>query len=678
MKKIIFIIFILLSILLNANNIEGINSNFHNIKRFYCYENTEFQFNISEYIYSYDNFTYRLLNQVILENKNNENIDDSLINDFYKGLYLRITKSETHNYFEDYIKLYAFIMLNDTMNSKLMMNKLKQYNKKEIDSILMIVKSANLVRQKKYKEAYQLIKNYKDDFSLYIRSIFYIENNDKEKALIILKKISNKRLLEDTYILIAEILLEKKSYNQALSYIDNFEKYFMQSKNYYTNLYLKGLVYYHKGYFNKSIKILREVTLKSRNSKIKGNAYYLIGKNYFMLGKYDEMEKYLSYVKNPLIKSDYKKNALFLDGKGMFFKGEYNKAINKFLEFLNEYPNDFLTPYAYQLLAESYFNVNDYDKVIYYMNKVDKPNFLKKKLIYLKYFIDYKNGVYSDSINAYIDFLRKEKDNPLRNEIYDYIFSNSNNDSLKNELLKQYINEFPDNKKNVNYVIELIPFLIFEELTDDIYFYSNKVKKYFPKQKDIVFTSFINKMIEMGMYKQTIEYYTRYAEFFEKENSQIMYKIAKILLNENNEKGCEILLKNIIEKFQDEYSDSSYIYLSKIYLKDNNIKQMELLYRNYRKLQKNMFIEALLLYNIGLYYKNNAYYDKAMEVLLESAEDFGEYRNEAAQSLLEASECAYKNNDKEYASILLEKAELLATEIDILNTIKIKKDKYNE
>jgi len=70
----------------------------------------------------------------------------------------------------------------------------------------------------------------------------------------------------------------------------------------------------------------------------------------------------------------------------------------------------------------------------------------------LKYFVDYKDGLYPDSIDAYISFIEHEKNNPFKKNAYERIIEETKSDSLKLFYLKIILLNSTEVKRFIRYL----------------------------------------------------------------------------------------------------------------------------------------------------------------------------------------------------------------------------------
>lgn len=645
----------------NTSSIDKLTSYSANSE--YCIENYLSNDAVNDYLIS-------LLNMQPHKIRSSNRLDTMLLL-YERGLHSRIRSYSPENYIEQYLIISSYIADKYYDSAALENKKLRQYNIPSIDSLSMLIDGVIQYKVGNIDSAYDLVKYSDNNYSLYLSALCLLKRDRPDSSLTMLQNINTHSITHSSYIVMTDIFIEKEEYSNALNYIENFEEEFKQSEKMPYMMYAKGYIYYKRGYFKRSIGILEQMTQIARNSVLKGNAMYLIGKNYFMLGDYANMEKSLQMVKNDLIPSDFRKNAIFLDGKGMFFNGDYRKAAVKLEEFIAIYPEDFLTPYAYQILAQSYFYMGKYTKSLSYIESIKNPEFVVDKLVLMKYFIDYKQGLYGDSISAYISFIDREKNNPLRKDAYEYIIANSDIMELKIDYLRKYLAEFPDNEDFSTYVGPAIDYIVFYERFSDIYWFADMLSRYMNPCRDDVFSALLDKMYELNMNTQIVEFYSKYADNYINEDYMTVYRVARILMSSKDYDGAQLLLQHIYE-LQSDYADSAIIMLGDIYYNTDNIEGISTLISQCEE----PVILGFLYRNKGDILNRERDYQHAVNTYIISAEMFGEERNDAAVSLISAARSAYANNDADYAHILLERASVLALETDVINIIKVLHEEF--
>ena len=185
------------------------------------------------------------------------------------------------------------------------------------------------------------------------------------------------------------------------------------------------------------------------------------------------------------------------------------------------------------------------------------------------------------------------------------------------------------------------------------------------------FSSQAHKMEELEMDSKIIEFYSRFAEQYIIENKDMVYCVANILMKDRNYDEAELLFTHITES-ESIYADSSIIQLGIIFTHNHELVKLD---KIMSELSPENGVYPYLLRNRGEIYHYNRDFERAVNEFLQSAELFGENRNEAALSLIMAAESALEHKDIEYCSILLQRASVLATDTEIVNKIKVMDDK---
>lgn len=520
-----------------------------------------------------------------------------------------------------------------------------------------------------YEKSIEVSSDFNGDFSEILKIISLYRLNRFDECIKSIEKFQNFSNYPEILKIYIHLNYTRKIFDKIDNLCDLFLEKYKNDQDYNYILYIKGQILFKKGYFQKSLYFINQVILNEvKDSVLIGNAYYLAGKNYFMLGDYDRMENYLNVFRESNISSDFKKNALFLDGKGFFLKGDYKKAIKKLETFSKDFPDDELTVYSDQMITESYFNLKNYKKFKEYIQKRNYPDFINEKLIFLKYFVDYKDGLYPDSIDAYISFIEHEKNNPFRKNAYERIIEETKSDSLKLFYLKNYLIEFNRGEKiyqifekNITFLYENTSNEFFMNFFKNMDFSNEKVCKLFlilindiyRKKKDYLFVINLtqNFLDNIKFYKDEIEFV-----FIESLSNIGNYDAALLLIDKKL-------------KFRNVFYDSLYITKFSIYSKKNDIENLTKIVESYDG--GNIYVEGELnrflaekFYSIKMFQQAKEYFRKALVL-------YGDDREKVALVLTELAETHYALDEKENASIIAQQALFFTKDINLINRIKL-------
>ncbi|MEO0281527.1 MAG: hypothetical protein ABIN05_04175 [candidate division WOR-3 bacterium] len=544
-----------------------------------------------------------------------------------------------------------------------------KFLKDSLKTIFYIFKGYSYYYLNDLENSLKISSEFKGDLSniLKIISLYKLQKyDDCIKTIEEFENFVNYPEIFKTYI---NLNFMKKNYEKLDYFCDLFLAKYLEDKDYYYVVYIKSQILFKKGYFKKSLDFVNQVILNEKyDSILLGNAYYLAGKNYFMLGDYDKMENFLNVFRESNISSDFKKNALFLDGKGFFLKGDYKKAIKKLEDFSIEFPEDELTIYADQMIAESYFNLKNYKKFKEYLTKRNYPDFIKDKMIYLKYFVDYKDGLYPDSIQSFISFINNEKNNPFKKNAYERIIEETDSDSLKIYYLKNYLIEFNRGEKVFQIFEKNIPF-IYENLKVDFIttffksmdFSNEKVCKIFYLLLNYAYKNQMNYTFVINL----IQDFPDNMRFYKDE---VEYILINSLKNIGNYDAALILIDKKL-KIKNIFSDSLLILQFAIYSQKNDIEKLTKLVENYDG--GDIFIEAELNRFLGEKFFSLKMYSQAKEYFRKALVLYQDNREKVALVLTELAETHYALDEKENASIIAQQALFFANDINLINRIKL-------
>jgi len=586
------------------------------------------------------------------------------------GDYLKVIQTKGANYQESYIRFLAMVKLERWQEGIEELDGVRMAGDSEIDSICAIGEAVCRYFIGDFEKALLLVSGFGDDYSTYLRSLIFSAKGEDDSLIKQLAALYSDRIEPYRTYLLINSYNRKKDYSNTLAMIERMESFYPYFDGMAEIKYLKGQILYKKGYFKRSIMALQDVILKSDSSStLFGNAYYLIGKAYFMLGDYDKMEEYLYYVKLDASRSDFKKNAEFLDGKGFFLKGDYKKASEKLKDFSSRYPEDELTQYAYQLLSQSYFYMKNYKRTEYYMGLLKSPSFFADKLIMMKYFIDYRNGVYADSISAYRDFLSKEASNPMRREAYETIIRECSSDSMRVWAFDNLNREFPESENLYMHAVSLCRVISSSCSSDFIIRFITSLKNSRKEKFEQVFMLYLKTLSDEKRHKEVLDLYGKFSADLSSSKNGASYLTALSLKEMRNTDGALFMLVSL-SSGGDEFADSSLIKRAEIYFETEDSDFLKK-YVESKADSSNEYVAGELYRIYGEKLLSQKRYREARDAFLKSAELYGDNRNKAAKVLLKCSDASASIGEKNEAVIFAEKALLMATDIDVLNEIKL-------
>lgn len=571
---------------------------------------------------------------------------------------------------ENYVQEYLYLKnLFHEKNYEKIISYKPVFLKDSIGLIYKIFLGYSFLYLKDYEKSIEVSSKFSGDFSEILKIICLYRLTRFDECIKSIEKFQNFSSYPEILKLYIHLNYTRKNFEKLDDLCDLFFEKYKGDEDYNYILYIKGQILFKKGYFKRSLKFINQVILNEvKDSVLIGNAYYLAGKNYFMLGDYDRMENYLNVFRESNIASDFKKNALFLDGKGFFLKGDYRKAIKKLKNFSKDFPDDELSTYADQMIAESYFNLKNYKKFKEYLKKRNYPDFINEKLIFLKYFVDYKDGLYPDSISSYISFIENEKSNPFRKNAYERIIEETNSDSIKLFYLKNYLIEFNGAEK-VYQIFEKSLVFLYENTSYEFFLKFFKNMDFSSERVDKLFLLLISEIYNKKKdYLFVVKMTQNFLDNIKFYKDEIEYIFIKSLGNLGNYDAALTLVDKKL-KVKNDFYDSLYMIKFSIYSEKNDVENLTNVVESYDG--GNIYLEAELnrvlaekFYSIKMFQQAKEYFRKALVL-------YGDDREKVALVLTELAETHYALDEKENASIIAQQALFFTRDVNLINRIKL-------
>jgi len=174
--------------------------------------------------------------------------------------------------------------------------------------------------------------------------------------------------IEEIYFILGQSYLWLEKYKEAEESFGKLILLYPQSEVISQAKYYKGLCLFNQKKYKETIEILEELISEEErgvNDKQRAEAQYLLAHCWLNLGKYDKVSKELEDLKqyktsNPLI---FEKSIFDL-GLTYSIQGDKEKAILKFQEFIERYPQSKLIKSAHFKLSECLFDLKKYKLVL--------------------------------------------------------------------------------------------------------------------------------------------------------------------------------------------------------------------------------------------------------------------------------------------------------------------------
>jgi len=174
---------------------------------------------------------------------------------------------------------------------------------------------------------------------------------------------SNLSLLE-----MGNILFNKKEYEKAISYYEEFVKRSPGNPRVSQALYQQGISLYRLEYFSEAINKWEKLAKEYKQDELAPQALLQAGKTYFGLSKYDQALSTYRQLLEEYPRSDMVKDAVLQIGQCYYNQGKIQDAITQYEKFIKDYPEDEKVGPVLEQLQMSYYrqgkSVEELEKLI--------------------------------------------------------------------------------------------------------------------------------------------------------------------------------------------------------------------------------------------------------------------------------------------------------------------------
>ena len=174
----------------------------------------------------------------------------------------------------------------------------------------------------------------------------YAERGEYEKAADVQEKALAKAQEEggeagDLSLLeMGNILYNKKDYEKAVSYYEEFVKRSPGNPRVSQALYQEGMSLYRLQYFTEAITKWEKLAIEYKQDELAPRALMQAGKTYFGLGKYDQALGSYQWLIEKYSSSDVVKDAVLQIGQCYYNQGKIKDAITQYEKFIRDYSED--------------------------------------------------------------------------------------------------------------------------------------------------------------------------------------------------------------------------------------------------------------------------------------------------------------------------------------------------
>ena len=171
----------------------------------------------------------------------------------------------------------------------------------------------------------------------------------------------------------ANVLFNKKEYEKAISYYEEFVKRSPENPKVSQALYQEGLSLYRLEYFSEAIKKWEKLARRYKEDKLAAQGLLQAGKTYFGLGKYDQALSIYRWLLEEYPSSEMVKEAVLQIGQCYYNQGNIQDAIAQYEEFIRDYPEHENVGAVLEQLQMSYYrqgkSIEELEKLIAHFPK---------------------------------------------------------------------------------------------------------------------------------------------------------------------------------------------------------------------------------------------------------------------------------------------------------------------
>ena len=177
------------------------------------------------------------------------------------------------------------------------------------------------------------------------------------KAIEASKEMENPEVQRSALLDSADVLFNKREYDKAVSFYDEFVKNNAGDPRAERALYQMGLALYRQEYFTEAIRRWTQLTDGFKNGALAPDATFQTGRTYFGLGQYDAAFLNFKKVLDLYPQTPQAKEALLQLAQCRYNEGKIDEAILHYKAFLDKYPQDEKVIEVTELLQMAYYKL---------------------------------------------------------------------------------------------------------------------------------------------------------------------------------------------------------------------------------------------------------------------------------------------------------------------------------
>ena len=269
---------------------------------------------------------------------------------------------------------------------------------------------------------------------------------------------NDQRLINDSYLRLADSYLITKDYNNAILWYNKVISSNSSDADY--AMYQKAICYGSQGEFNKKLTTLSKLTNNFKRSQYYDEALYDIASTNLILGDQRHAITYFDKLVKEKPKSSYAKKALVKMGFIYYGNSQYQQAVTALRKVIDNYPASLEAKEALVTLQNVYMDMGQVDSYIEYANSLDFVQVSTSEEDSLKFTTGenyYINNDCGRAITTLKKYVEQFPNGGFVLTAYHYLSQclEKNNDNTEALVYYQKIVEYPENQYTVKALLKV-------------------------------------------------------------------------------------------------------------------------------------------------------------------------------------------------------------------------------
>ncbi|MBZ4683116.1 MAG: repeat-containing protein [Fusobacteriales bacterium] len=483
-----------------------------------------------------------------------------------------------------------------------------------------------------YNKKFPNDRKYRQEIYLNVGNI-YVKNNELKKGETVYKEFL--KIQDDSVILenLITVLLNQGKYSELLIYLDKQE---INNEN----IYLRGIANLGISNFGEAEKAFLSLVKSDETTyQEKERANVKLIEVYLLTKQYEKLLKYVEEYEKNGYKLDYN-NVMQNKALAYFRLNQYENARNiyKTLEKNKDYKEQ-----AIYMIAETYYNEENYKNAKIYYEKVIKESKNLKNIENSKYWlinIEYINNNFEEALRKIKEFESNYKKSEYLNDI-SYIKANI---YLKQNENKLAIQEYEEIYSKTTDIVK-------KEVTAkkimELYYIANDIQNAL-KWNEVIKDKSYKALYKGFIYDKANQPQKAFEEYLkitdDKKYGDIAnYYIGNYYFNDNDYEKAREYYEKVLSFKISEYKDKAQFKIGESYELENNYLKAISAFLKIKLIYTESNLQDLVLIKLGELYELDGKFDKA---LLSFKEYYDKYKNGNDYSYVVEKIMVYYINNK--------------------------------